>query len=167
MTTSIQLETSLTLDACRDRLRRAEADADNDDWDADTDRVRMLVSVDGDRFTVMNGSDDLGPRTLRTRLYAAISSEHDRVEIRGQFRLHPMARVALIVWFASLALVTILVAIINRSAVSVAVPIVMMGVALQVVRSGVAQSRRGEPAVVEFVERLLDARASGSGRAAG
>ena len=157
MTTSIQLETSLPLDECRDRLRLAEADAGSDDWDAAAN-AQMLVSVDGDRFTVMNGSDDLGPRTLRTRLYGAIAGGRDRVEVRGRFRLHPMARAALIVWFASLALVTILVAIINRSAVSVAVPIVMMGLALQVIRSGVAQSRRGEPAVVEFVARLLDAR---------
>jgi hypothetical protein len=164
----IELTSALTRQECLRRLQRA---AEADDWEppAPSSAEPMLVTIVGDAFTVMNASERLGWRTFRRHFYGRIAERPAGLSISGRFRLHPAARLALTVWFGSMTGIVGLLAaanIVGGTALpagiagwpALLIPTLVLAAAAWLVRWGLAEARRGEPAVVYFLRSLLDAR---------
>ena len=166
----IELTSALTSEECLLRLQQA---SDPDDWDHPAPAgAPMLVSIRGGRFTVMNASDDLGWRTFRRHFYGEIADRPGGLVIRGRFRLHQAARLSLTLWFGSMAAIVALLLIANLAGApalpagmtgwsAIVIPALMLAVAAGLVRWSLNGARRGEAAVVRFLQHVLDAGASG------
>ena len=162
----IELTSALTRQECLRRLQRA---ADPDDWEPVEPAQSgepMLVSIGDDRFTVMNASDHLGWRTFRRHFHGEILDRPGGLSIRGRFRLHPAAILSLTLWFGSMIGVIALLIVANTIGAAIppgiagwpalVIPTLILAVAAALVRWGLAEARRGEPAVVEFLRGLVD-----------
>ena len=162
----VELESPLAPAACRQRLERAAA---GDSTEAHEVFDEMAITLDGIRFTVVSASADGDWRAFRRLLFGEIVNARGGTIVRGQFRLHRAARVALVAWFGSMAMVVALLvtawvtgageAIAGPTGwAMVALPVAMLAAAGWLVRWSMGQSRPSEAAVIEYVARLLEAR---------
>ena len=161
----IELTSALTSEECLLRLQQA---SDSDDWEHPAPAGEpMLVSIHGGGFTVMNGSDDLGWRTFRRVFYGEIADRPGGPVIRGEFRLHPAARWSLTLWFGSMAAIVALLLVANLAGASalpagmtgwtaIVIPALMLAIAAGLVRWSLNGARRGEAAVVAFLQKLME-----------
>jgi len=162
----IELTTVLEASECLARLGKA---ANADEW-ADpiapgADQIAVVVS--GRRFTLRDIREGSPPHALRRLFDGEVVDGPKGARIRGTFRLHALARLALVFWFVSIALIVAVVVAANLSGVElpaaasgwigVGIPIVILIAATVLVRSSLAQSRRGEEVALRFLKALLDA----------
>ena len=163
----IQLRTALLATACLTRLARA---ASADEW-ADPiapDADQIAVAVTGHRFTLRPIGEGSPPHALRRIFEGEVVDGPGGARIHGTFRLHALARLALVLWFVSIALIVSLVVAANLSGaelpaaasgwIGVAIPLAILIAAAVLVRSSLAHSRRGEEMALRFLKGLLHAR---------
>jgi hypothetical protein len=160
----IQLTTEIQATECLARLTRA---ASADEWvdpivpDAD----QIAVAVTGHRFTLRHIGDGSPPHALRRIFEGEVVDGPSGARIHGTFRLHSLARLALAFWFVSIGLIVGLVVAANLAGaelpaaasgwIGVGIPIAILIAAAVLVRSSLAQSRRGEEVMVRFLKALL------------
>jgi hypothetical protein len=130
----------------------------------------MLVQVRGNRFRLMQAAGGPPRNSFRRMFYGQVLERSQGAMIRGSFKMHPVVRLVLFIWYGGVIGVSLLLSAVNvgralgmpiRGTAAgwpvLAFPILMVVFAVVLVRSGVAFSNEGDRIVVQYMGELLDA----------